>query len=84
MYLSTFSFQNKVHLLWVLANVWVSADTSAIKLVLAVSSKDLKVKRLVKDPKIIGREVHLQCHLTIGWYDPPEMVQPENEHRLLK
>lgn len=50
-------FKSKIHLLWVLANVWVSADTSAVKLVLAVSSKDLKVKCLVKDPKIVGREV---------------------------
>lgn len=50
-------FKNKIHLLWVLANVWVSADTSAVKLVLAVSSKDLKVKCLVKDPKIVGTEV---------------------------
>lgn len=50
-------FKNKIHLLWVLANVWVSADTSAVKLVLAVSSKDLKVKCLVKNPKIVGTEV---------------------------
>ena len=73
-------FKDKTHLLWVLANVWVSADTSAVKLVLAVSSKDLKVKCLVKDPKIVRREVHAQCHLTVGRHNPPEMIQPENDH----
>lgn len=69
-----------MHLLWVLANVWVSADTAAVKLVLAASSKDLEVKRLVKVPEVSRREVHLQRHLTVGWHDPPEMIQPANEH----
>lgn len=50
MYLSTSSFQNKVHLLWVLANVWVSADTSATKLVLAVSSKDRSQTHICYSP----------------------------------
>lgn len=73
-------FENKRHLLWVLANVWISANTTAIKLVLAASSKDLKVERLVIVPEISSRELHSQRHLTIGRHDPPEMIQPANDH----
>lgn len=69
-----------MHLLWVLANVWISADTAAVKLVLPASSKDLKVKRLVKVPEVSRREVYSQRHLTVGWHDPPEMIQPAKDH----
>ena len=62
----------------------VTADTSAIELVLAVSSKDLEVERLVKVPEVIGREVYSQGHLTVGWHNPPEMIEPASDHRLLK
>lgn len=73
-------FENKRHLLWVLANVRISTNTTAIKLVLAASSKDLKVERLVIVPEISSRELHSQHHLAIGRHDPPEMIQPANEH----
>lgn len=62
----------------------VTADTSAIELVLAVSSKDLKVKCLVKVAEVIGREVYSDCHLTVGWQNPPEVIQPANDHRTFK
>lgn len=42
-----------------------------------MSSKDLKVKSLVKVPDITRREVDSQCHLSIGWHDPPKVSQPE-------
>lgn len=65
---------NETHLLWVLTNVWKGADTLAIQLVLAASSKDLKVKHLVKVPNVVGIEVHSQCDFTIGRHDPPEVT----------
>lgn len=67
-----------------MANVGVTADTSAIELVLAAGSKDLKVERLVEVPEVVGREVYSQRHLTVGWHDPPEMIQPANDHRPFK
>lgn len=51
-------FQSTTDLLWVLADVRVTAHASAVKLVLAVSPKDLKVKCLVEVPKVIRREVY--------------------------
>lgn len=63
-----------------MANVWVGANTAAIKLVLAASSKDLKVEGLVIVPEVTSRELHSQCHLAIGGHDPPEMIQPAKDH----
>lgn len=73
-------FENKRHLLWVLANVRISTNTTAVKLVLAASSKDLKVERLVVVPQVSSRELHSQRHLAVGWHDPPEMIQPADDH----
>lgn len=63
-----------------MANVWVSADTAAIELVLAASSEDLKVERLVEVPEVASREVHSQRHLAVGGHYPPEVIQPANDH----
>lgn len=73
-------FQNEKHSLWVLANIRESADATAIQLVLAARPKDLEVKRLVEVPEIAGRELHSQRHLAVGWHDPPEKIQPANDH----
>ena len=60
--------------------MWESADTTAIQLVLAARPQDLKVKRLVEVPEVTGRELHSQRHLPVGWHDPPEIIQPANDH----
>lgn len=73
----TFSFGNNIHLLWVSADVWVGADSTAVELVLAAGPKELEIKRLVIVADIERGEVYSQSYLSVWRHNPPEVIQPE-------
>lgn len=77
MLFNLFFFENNIHLLWVSADVWVGADSTAVKLILAVGSKELKIKCLVIVADIERGEVYSQGYLSIWRHNPPEVIQPE-------
>lgn len=77
-------FENKIHLLWVFADVRVGTDSTAVELVLAAGPKELEIKRLVIVAKISRGEMHSQSHLSIGRHNPPEVIQPETTTQAFK
>lgn len=77
-------FENEIHLLWILADVWVGTNSTAVELVLAAGAKKLEIKRLVIVAKISRGEVHSHGHLSIGRHNPPEVIQPETTTQAFK
>lgn len=77
-------FENKIHLLWVFADVRVGTDSTAVELVLAAGPKEFEIKRLVIVANINRGEMHSQSHLSIGRHNPPEVIQPETTTQAFK